>query len=240
MAFVDHHFRVHLISYKLAIVGLSLTVTVTTNEAYPFVSWFVQCLLHKQIVLMTLQSGYHSSKFRLASIISEEIWLHVLQCVAVSVAQISHIHRATIETKRTSKSGTNKQKGVFLRDFLEVCHASKVKSHYFWPRGDWYLYFADWHSVLSYRALCPPQRLSGGGEVDRGKRRCAWDDGKTERRGALFSLPPSQRSPRAFVYPLPSLQIAYTAKQHARAPRKREIGLCGGESIAQKNFRPVV
>ena len=28
---------------------------------------------------------------------------------------------------------------------------------------------------------------------------------------------------------LPSLQIAYTAKEHARAPRKREIGLCGGE-----------
>ena len=35
--------------------------------------------------------------------------------------------------------------------------------------------------------------------------------------------------PRAFVYPLPSLQITYTAKEHARAPRKREIGLCGGE-----------
>ena len=71
--------------------------------------------------------------------------------------------------------------------------------------------------------LSPPQRLLGGGEVDRGKRRCAWDDGKTER-----------RSPPAFVYPLPSLQIAYMAKEYARAPKKREIGLCRGERW-QKN-----
>ena len=47
-----------------------------------------------------------------------------------------------------------------------------------------------------YFHLSPPQRLLGGGEVDRGKRRCAWDDGK--------------------FYPLPRLQIAYTAKEHAR------------------------
>ena len=48
--------------------------------------------------------------------------------------------------------------------------------------------------------------------------------GTTRRRKGkepLFSLSPSQRSPCAFFYPLPSLQTAYTAT--------RERGLCGGE-----------
>ena len=60
-----------------------------------------------------------------------------------------------------------------------------------------------------------------------------------EKEGALGTTgrrSPSQRSPRAFVYPLPSLQIAYTAKEYARAPRKREIGLCGGESYIHTNY----
>ena len=61
------------------------------------------------------------------------------------------------------------------------------------------------------------------GEVDRGKTRCAWDDEKTERR--------EQRSPpRAFFYPLPSLQSAYTAK--------RERGLCGGERTTRYYGHP--
>ena len=31
-------------------------------------------------------------------------------------------------------------------------------------------------------SLSPPQRLLGGGEVDRGKKRCAWDDGKKKKK----------------------------------------------------------
>ena len=80
--------------------------------------------------------------------------------------------------------------------------------------------------VLS--ALSSAEAPRGVGEVGREKNKVRLgrrEDGKA----GSFSLPPSQRSPYAFVYPLPSLQIAYTAKEHARAPRKREIGLCGGE-----------
>ena len=71
--------------------------------------------------------------------------------------------------------------------------------------------------------LSPPQRLLGGGRDGRGKKKVRLgrrEDGKA-----------SQCSPRAFVYPLPSLQIAYTAKEHAE---RYPIGIKGLIAILVK------
>ena len=75
--------------------------------------------------------------------------------------------------------------------------------------------------------LYPPQRLPLGIPITiaiiEKNRKCAGNDGKLRDAGALFSLSPSHRAPRALFLFLPSL------------PTTRR-GLCGGEGNQRKTL----
>ena len=91
--------------------------------------------------------------------------------------------------------------------------------------------------MFEFAGLSPPQRLLGGGGGGFGeKRRCAWDDGKTESLSYLFALPSVPRALSFTLSPASKLPTRPSAKE-ASAEERGLRAVCPPYTLTERPIR---